>query len=217
MKTSKTAGTSLEIALSQFCGENDIISPIQRKDERIRVELGYPKAQNYLAPLSDYSVKDIFDLIRKRKRKVRFFSHISAKEASRFISPEIWNSYFKFCFERSPWERVISAYYWKNQSPPRPTISDFLTAETIRDLMSKGKDIYTINNNIVVDRIFKYEELEKNLDSIRKTLMLPSEIRLPMAKAGHRKDHRDYTQILTPHEIRLIGDHFKDVIDLMDY
>ena len=30
LKTSKTAGTSLEIALSKFCDPNDIITPIKK-------------------------------------------------------------------------------------------------------------------------------------------------------------------------------------------
>jgi hypothetical protein len=41
LKTRKTAGTSVEIALSRFCGPDDVIrrSP---GDEALRRELGYP-------------------------------------------------------------------------------------------------------------------------------------------------------------------------------
>ena len=41
LKTSKTAGTSLEIALSKFCDPNDIITPISEEDESLRKDLGY--------------------------------------------------------------------------------------------------------------------------------------------------------------------------------
>ena len=47
LKTSKTAGTSIEIALSKFCEGDDIITPISPKDEDIRQNLGYLGPQNY--------------------------------------------------------------------------------------------------------------------------------------------------------------------------
>ena len=49
IKTNKTAGTSVEIALSKFCGANDIVTQISRVDEETRKSLGYTGAQNYLA------------------------------------------------------------------------------------------------------------------------------------------------------------------------
>ena len=36
LKTNKTAGTSIEIALSKHCDHNDIITPISAEDEAIR-------------------------------------------------------------------------------------------------------------------------------------------------------------------------------------
>ena len=48
LKTSKTAGTSIEIALSKFCNENDVITPISPKDELVRSDLGYKGPQNYM-------------------------------------------------------------------------------------------------------------------------------------------------------------------------
>lgn len=52
LKTNKTAGTSIEIALSQFCGPDYIIMPIPRKDELIREELSFRGPQNYGKPPS---------------------------------------------------------------------------------------------------------------------------------------------------------------------
>jgi len=125
IKTNKTAGTSIEIALSRFCGDKDVITPIVPEDEEIRKRLGYRGAQNYLAPILDYRWQDLVRFMRKGKRKLRFFNHISAKEIREKIGENIWKSYFKFCFERNPFERVISLYYWRNQKEPRPTISEY--------------------------------------------------------------------------------------------
>ncbi|MCL2930743.1 MAG: hypothetical protein MGG11_00075 [Trichodesmium sp. MAG_R03] len=78
LKTKKTAGTSIEISLSRFCGDDDIITPIDFTDEAIRKLLGQ-KPQNYLD----------------------FRNHITSQEVLKKIEPSIWNTYYKFCFERN--------------------------------------------------------------------------------------------------------------------
>jgi hypothetical protein len=57
LKTRKTAGTSIEIALSKFCGENDIITKVTRKDEKIRRELGYLGPQNFDLACPKYTLR----------------------------------------------------------------------------------------------------------------------------------------------------------------
>ena len=48
VKTNKTAGTSVEIALSKYCDENDIITQITMNDEKFREKLGYRGQQNHM-------------------------------------------------------------------------------------------------------------------------------------------------------------------------
>ncbi|NEQ36330.1 MAG: hypothetical protein F6K40_08560 [Okeania sp. SIO3I5] len=47
LKTIRTAGTSVEIYLSRFCGDNEVITPISWEDKAIR-KLPGKKPQNYL-------------------------------------------------------------------------------------------------------------------------------------------------------------------------
>ena len=100
LKTRKTAGTWIEISLYRFCGDNDIITPISLEDEAIRKILG-KKPQNYL------------DFDAQRNEYKKYFNHITAKKIKSLIEPYIWDSYYKFCFERNPFDRVISGYYFK--------------------------------------------------------------------------------------------------------
>ena len=105
LKTVKTTGTSIEISLSRFCGDDDIITPIDWEDEAIRKLLG-KKPQNYL----DYDAQG--------NKYQKYFNHITAKKVKSLIEPSIWNGYYKFCFERNPFDRAISLYYFlgKNSS-----------------------------------------------------------------------------------------------------
>ena len=47
IKSFKTAGTSLEIALSKFCDNKDVVTPIVKEDEKLRSELNFTPPQNY--------------------------------------------------------------------------------------------------------------------------------------------------------------------------
>ena len=69
IKTRKTAGTSIEIALSPHCGPEDIISPIAKDDEQFRHELGYPGPQHYLKDKSEYGLGDWWQRLRGEMRR----------------------------------------------------------------------------------------------------------------------------------------------------
>ena len=86
IKTRKTAGTSTEIALSKFCGPNDVITPITDEDEALRKSLGYPGPQNYEIPLRRFKTLDYWNTIRHGK-VVRFYNHAPAAFVRDHIDP----------------------------------------------------------------------------------------------------------------------------------
>lgn len=199
LKTKKTAGTSIEIALSQYCGPGDILTPFGWRDEPTRTKLGYQGPANYLIPRERYTRRDLFDHYIRR-REVGFYNHIPAQEIVARIEPEIWNSYFKFCVERNPWDRAISAYYWQNRSKRRmPTLRRFLKKMKRRELISNF-DTYAIDGKIVVDRVLRYENLAAELDEATQHLRLPGKLSLPNAKGGFRKDRRPYQEVYSAWE-----------------
>src|SRR5438132_1302501 len=111
IKNEKTAGTSIEIALSKYLGEKDVITPNRDEDEALRKALGYRGAQNYYISLNRYTRKNLLELVTQHKR-IRFFNHSGAEYIKEHVDKHVWESYFKFCFERNPWDKVISWYYY---------------------------------------------------------------------------------------------------------
>lgn len=206
IKTRKTAGTSIEIALSKYCGDKDIITPISKPDEELRSHLGFRGPQNYLDSWTNYSFKDWCLLFTKRNRKKKFFNHMSASLVKDLINKEVWNSYFKFCFERNPWEKVISYYFWYYRSKPGPPLSQLISEQKF--YLPSDFKLYTIDGKVAVDYIGRYENLETNLDFIRKKLNLPEKLHLPRAKSQFRKDQRHYSEILASEQIQVIADVF---------
>lgn len=194
IKTEKTAGTSIEIALSKFCGPNDIITPIDPEDEIKRRELGFRGPQNYLISLNRYSRTDFLKAVYRRKR-LAFYNHADAEFVRRYIGEAKWNTYFKFCFERNPWDKVISWYYWNHNTTPKPSLSDFIETPIANGI--KGFQLYTIDSEIVVDKVFFFEQIDQAMEEICRHTGLPEIPSLPNAKSGRRKDKRSYRDILS--------------------
>lgn len=202
IKNKKTAGSSIEIALSKYCGEDDVITPLTPEDDRKRQDLGYRGAQNYYVPFSRYSGSDWLKLLSKRKR-VRFRNHTPGSYIMTHVDEDVWRSYFKFCFERNPWDKAVSWYFWKNPKEPRPSLSEFIQSGKANNI--RGFENYAVDSEIVVDRVFLYEELEQSMEEIAERLRLPEVPVLPHAKGDTRTDRRSYREILTPADIEKIG------------
>jgi len=214
IKTEKTAGTSVEIAFSKYLDRRDIITPLTLDDERIRIEKGYRGAQNYVIPLRHYLPADWKNLFLRQKR-LSYFNHASADFVRRHIEADIWNSYFKFCFERNPWDKVVSYYYWLHQKEPRPSISEFIQSGSAKRV--RGIGLYTSGNQILVDKIYMFENLHNDMEEIASTVGLPEVPELPRAKATQRCDNRSYRQILNEFHREQISHAFAREIAYLGY
>ncbi len=217
IKTNKTAGTSTEIALAKICGQHDIITPNDPKDEEIRKQLNYPGPQNYTAPFYEYRFRDLYRLIQRQKKKPRFYHHIPAREIKKLVGEQVWNDYFKFCFERNPWDRIISFYYWRSKSKPWAGISEFIDSDEPHLLNKYGYGLYTIDDEVVVDRICRFENIEQELEYVGNLLGFPEKLTLPMAKTSFRKDTRHYREVLSDEDREKIARMFEKEIRLMNY
>jgi len=210
IKTTKTAGTSTEIALSQYCGPSDIITPISPDDEKIRMALGHRGPQHFNDPPEH---GDDAERVEGKHRKSRFYNHMSAAEIRRQVGRPIFDRYYKFGIERNPCDRFLSFYYWYNKTEPRPAIADFLCEENLAKLKRKGSGLYTIGGEVVVDTIVRYETLEADLQRVASDLNLPGPLHLPRAKSQFRLDRRSYQEVLTPEQIEYIEGYFAEEVE----
>lgn len=217
LKTNKTAGTSVEIALSKFCGPDDVITPITPEDEQTRLDMGFRGAQNYMLPKSQYKLKNYLRLWTQGVEKRVFFNHMTAAEAMEHIDPEVWDSYYKFCFTRNPWDRFVSMYYWKCRKAPGTTMQEFLASKTANLMVRRGFGLYSIDGKVVVDRVCRFENLAEELQSVLDHLGIEGELELPRAKSQFKKDKRSYREILGEKERDIIADMCKEEIEMFGY
>lgn len=214
IKTEKTAGTSIEIALSKFCGDEDIITPIVKEDEEVRQKYAGRGAQHYHVGFYRYTLKDWAKFFVKGKKRI-FYNHIGAQEITQLIPADIWNSYYKFCFDRNPWDKVISWYYWTHKTDPKPSIKEFIQSGYAAQV--KGRCLYSIDDKVAVDRVGMYEKLAEELSDISDYLNLPEELELPRSKGNFRKEKKSYRELLDEEDKEQIAKIFAREIEYFGY
>lgn len=173
MKTRKTAGTSVEIALSAVCGPDDVITPVTEEDERLRRASGARGPQNFESP----------PLERKA------FNHMPVSMVRRMLGRRRFESYFSFAVERNPWDAVVSLFHWRYRDaidPGPEAFAEFVGSEAVASFATKNQRIYRLDGAVAVDRVIRYETLDEDLARIWQELSLPGVPALPHAKGGVR-------------------------------
>jgi hypothetical protein len=211
IKTVKTAGTSIEISLSRYCGKKDVITRIAKADEAIRSELNV-RPQNHRRTIG--RLRRMLDprVWNHAPSERLFWNHMTAEQIRARVSPRVWNSYFKFCFDRNPWDKTLSMYYFK-QSEYRD-LDDFLENG---DFQQYNYPRYMIDDELAVDFVGRFENLTEDLQQICKRIGLPWDGWMPRAKGKFRSDKRHYSEQLSPAQRDLIADRFRKEIDLLGY
>lgn len=220
----KTASTSIEIALSSLCRDGDIVTPFTA-DEQIRRDLGLIRPQNYIPWRNKFHYlrfAGLIPVLRHRvgpiRKKIGFHSHMTAAEALRYLPRTTWDDYFKFCFVRNPWDRVLSQYHWVNRTEAvPPSLDDFLESAYVPALAAQSLSLYTINGAVVVDRICKYENLDSELQWLFSRFGGHVPPPLPRAKTSYRVDRRPYHEVLTASQAEKISSIFASEIALAGY
>ncbi len=77
--------------------------------------------------------------------------------------------------------------------------------------------MYTINGEIVVDKVCKYENINEELEFVRKKVGIPEPLVLPHAKSEYRKDKRHYRDILSKNDKEIIEKFFFNEIKMLGY
>ncbi|PYL69162.1 MAG: chondroitin 4-O-sulfotransferase, partial [Verrucomicrobia bacterium] len=110
IKTAKTAGTTIEVFLSQQCGPMDIVTPIAPP-------IAGHKPRNYhgfinpIPEILERPHKLLPALWHTFNSREQFYNHMPASLVQKRVPARVWKAYFKFCVERNPWDKVLSHYH----------------------------------------------------------------------------------------------------------
>ena len=196
LKTRKTAGTSVEIALSTAAGPDDVITPVSPLDEELRATAGGRAAQNFDSP----------PLPRKA------FNHMPARMVRKLVGQRTWDDYYKVTIERNPWDTVVSLYFWRFRDQEPPPFAEFVRLPLVEQLAAKNARTYRLDGRIAVDRVLRYESLTDELGDLWSHLSLPGIPLLPRAKGGARPARAPYQELYDDASRDRVAELFADAI-----
>ncbi|MGZ4675039.1 MAG: hypothetical protein ACXVJ7_03255 [Acidimicrobiia bacterium] len=228
LKTRKTAGSSVEVFLGQVLGPDAIVTPIDppppghqpRNHERyfnplpelVRV-LSTPKKPGAL-PMSRRLKRPLSDVKRKRA----YYNHMDAQRIRDRVGRRVFDRYFKFCFERDPWEKVLSLYYFAIDSPLLETpgsFSDFV----LNSRLPADFSFYSIDGATpAMDYIGRYEHLTEDLARVLAHVGIDRPVELSREKSDSRVAQQDRVEArFTPELDARIASRFAREIRLFGY
>lgn len=161
IKTKKTAGTSIELALSPHLKVGDLASPLGN-----------------LLPRHRLFSKPFVSLLRQKDQAIRARNdHLPFSVIDKYFREET-QGYFAFCVERNPWDKAVSAfYYWTSKhgkNASKTDVENFLDF-TASQRLSYFSDYekYMQGDRQQVDRVLRYERLSNDFAEVMADLSLP--------------------------------------------
>lgn len=213
IKSTKTAGTSVEAALSNYCEGDDVVTP-----------------------LGDFAFNrdESGAWVHKSMNEGNHQQHDDALTIKNSLPAETWDSYFKFSIARDPWERTLSRFFWNHRNDPaikprkrfyhslgvpfdelapvRKAFARFLREEE----WDTNDRFYIIDGELCVDYVIRYEHLADDLKEVCKRVGLP-ELQLPNLKSGMRSKEHHYSEYYDETTAALVAERHQNDIRLFGY
>lgn len=185
-KNMKVAGSSFEIYLSKFCDLEDIITPLNDEEEKIREQLDYKKKQNYKKNFFELylNLNYLKYLIKKfpftkylinyksqpRLEFRKFFHHMTPKQLKKIIGNDIYN-YKKIAILREPISMFLSMYNHRldGQNYKYITFEEFIN-EFGKSFFDHQYEIISLNHEIIIDFFLIYEDFQNSFKYINNKL-----------------------------------------------
>jgi len=205
--------------LSELCGPDDVITPYREESERERKGRA---PQNYriehpLKPKRPLWRKLLGRPERYYHPSVGYYEHMPASTVRDYVGEEVWRSYFKFAFDRNPWDRQVSWYLYKTKSKrSRPGFERFMASR--RRAYVNNYEIYTEDGSLAVDFVGRYENLEEDLNKALELAGTGTRITIPRVNVTPNKDKsRSYRSYYTPAMQALVAEWYEPEIALLGY
>ena len=203
-KTLKTAGTSVESYFERHCMDEGEWSESHAREQ-------YESASGIVG--QRFGVRPDH----------RWFNHMPAARIRAQLGEAIWQSYFKFCVIRNPYDKVISMFYFDlagGRIEVDPAASDAERFEhwVLTAKLPVDREVYLIDGAPCMDRYLRHERLEADLASVCRHLQLPwTPTALPTFKMGNRPAEARMEVLCTPRARHCIETAFAYELETFGY
>ena len=239
----KVAGTSLQVSLSRWLGEDDIVSFSD-----------YSKVRAFNRRTDD----DDFGAVRVRRtdrggEEAPYADHDLPEAIREKVGETVWASYFKFTVARNPWDLLVSMLYFKHSSrywrdvwvgrgrnlrdTARNLPKAFRTLqlrrefargrwkESVEAILREGwyqrpiesiPRFYFSRGQACADYVIRFETLQQGYDEVCRRLELPPQI-LPGTNTRQRPKKSDYRDYYTDFSREYVADLCRPMIAAFGY
>ena len=192
IKAGKVAGTSTEVLLEKYCGDDDIVTPIR------------PRVAGHT---------------ERNHKEGRFKNHKPAKYILKHLGEEIFNEYHKVMNVRNPWERVVSMYHMRLERNVRVDMSfeDYVKSGT-KDLDSLHH-YCAISKQSCLDTAIRFENLFEDTANFMKKLSIGnlSSIHSYPQEKGANFSRGHYTEYYNQETKEIIRERYRKDIEFFNY
>ena len=174
LKTRKTAGTSVEMALQPYCAP----------------ELEGAVEEAVSATVSEQGIIGTRKIPRKKLTglNAEWFNHMSASEVAEKVGRETFFAYPRITTVRNPFDQLVSRCHWQMHQG-RGSYSNFDELKAyFRDLILNrnwpdDREIVFLDGEFIIDHVVRFEHLRDDLGSLSDILNLDTRyMHLPHTK-----------------------------------
>ena len=210
LKTRKTAGTSIEVMLERVVGPDAIVTPVNPPVAGHTPRNFEPPAGRLVRRRLARTERGERDL----RRGLWYFNHMSASLMRQRLGAAVFDGYFKFCFERDPWDKTLSWYFYRTRDvAERPPFAEWLrTGDLPLDW-----DRYCIDGKPAMDFVGRFEHLERDLADVLARVGISSTATLSDEKGGVRPAATSSTSMYDDTTIAIVAEAFRREIAAYGY
>jgi len=189
----KVAGTSIEAYFEKYCLDPSKNHIVQHKLDSC---------------ISEYGILGS----RYGGKKTKYNSHLNANKIKKYVGDDIFNSYFKFCVVRNPYDKMVSLYNMKIHRGYNGSFNDFVKSHECINYKR-----YFINEKSCIDFYIRFEFLNEDLHKVCEILDIEYDInKLPNYKSEYRNDN-DYRSYYNEETKKIVYEKHKKEFELFGY
>ena len=146
--------------------------------------------------------------------------HFTVMEIEPYFPKGTWETYFKFCFVRNPYDRFISFcnFYYPNEMQRDPKGTMFALFHNKKDVLDNHillkpqyQFIYDQEMQLKADFIGKVEQFEKDFE------LLCNQLRIPFNKLNKANSSTGQKKVINTEIANYIYAHYEQDFDLFKY
>jgi len=216
IKSIKTAGTSIEAVLSNYCSGSDIVTPLNN--------FAFNRDENGKFLHQSMNAEDFKEIGQ----------HVEALSVKNKVPGDVWDDYFKFSIIRNPWDRAVSDFHWKKRQDPAfnprkrfyhhlgvpfdemATLKKQFSNYIRGDNWDNNDSFYILDGELCVDFVIRYENLADDFNEVCKKIGVQT-ISLPHLKGGIRKKNYHYSEYFDEESKAIVAERHRHDVRLFGY